>query len=58
MGIGIALSEEAQFDERRAFGDIHSRPGLDLRAREIATIAALTAMDNAAPQLKVDMRQA
>lgn len=35
------------------FGDIYSRPGLDLRAREIATIAALTAMGNAAPQLSV-----
>jgi 4-carboxymuconolactone decarboxylase len=35
------------------FGDIYCRPGLDLRAREIATIAALTAMGNAAPQLKV-----
>jgi 4-carboxymuconolactone decarboxylase len=35
------------------FGDIYSRPGLDLRAREIATIAALTAMGTAAPQLKV-----
>ncbi|MFZ5739811.1 carboxymuconolactone decarboxylase family protein [Rhodopseudomonas palustris] len=35
------------------FGDIYSRPGLDLRAREIATIAALTAMGNAVPQLKV-----
>lgn len=36
-----------------SFGDIYSRPGLDLRAREVATIAALTAMGNAAPQLKV-----
>jgi len=35
------------------FGDIYSRPGLDLRAREVATIAALAAMGNAAPQLKV-----
>lgn len=35
------------------FGDVYSRPGLDLRAREIATIAALTAMGTAAPQLKV-----
>jgi 4-carboxymuconolactone decarboxylase len=35
------------------FGDVYSRPGLDLRAREIATIAALTAMGNAAPQLRV-----
>ena len=35
------------------FGDIYSRDGLDLRSREVATIAALTAMGNAAPQLKV-----
>ena len=35
------------------FGDIYSRQGLDLRSREIATIAALAAMGNAAPQLKV-----
>ena len=35
------------------FGDIYTRPGLDLRAREIATIAALAAMGTAHPQLKV-----
>ncbi|BFO32150.1 carboxymuconolactone decarboxylase family protein [Klebsiella pasteurii] len=35
------------------FGDIYARPGLDLRSREVATIAALTALGNAAPQLKV-----
>lgn len=35
------------------FGDIYSRPGLGLREREIATIAALTALGNAIPQLKV-----
>ena len=35
------------------FGDIYSRRGLDLRSREVATIAALTALGNAAPQLKV-----
>jgi 4-carboxymuconolactone decarboxylase len=35
------------------FGDIYSRPGLDVRSREIATIAALTALGNAQPQLKV-----
>ena len=35
------------------FGDIYSRPGLALRDREIATIAALAAMGTAAPQLKV-----
>ncbi|HFZ8996787.1 TPA: carboxymuconolactone decarboxylase family protein [Citrobacter freundii] len=40
------------------FGDIYSRPGLDLRSREIATVAALTAMGNAAPQLKVHIEAA
>jgi 4-carboxymuconolactone decarboxylase len=35
------------------FGDIYSRPGLDLKSREIATVAALTALGNAAPQLRV-----
>ena len=38
------------------FGDIYSRRGLDLRSREIATIAALAAMGNATPQLKVHIR--
>jgi 4-carboxymuconolactone decarboxylase len=35
------------------FGDIYSRPGLDLKSREVATIAALAALGNATPQLKV-----
>jgi len=35
------------------FGDIYARPGLDLKSREIAVIAALTALGNASPQLKV-----
>ncbi len=40
------------------FGDIYSRPGLDLKSREIAVVAALTAMGNAAPQLKVHIQGA
>ncbi len=40
------------------FGDIYSRPGLDLKSREIAVVAALTAMGNAAPQLKVHIHGA
>ena len=35
-----------------AYGDVASRPGLDLPRREIATIAALTAIGNARPQLE------
>lgn len=40
------------------FGDIYSRPGLDLKSREIATVAALTALGNAQPQLKVHIHAA
>ncbi len=40
------------------FGDIYSRPGLDLRSREIAVVAALTALGNATPQLKVHLQAA
>ena len=40
------------------FGDIYSRPGLDLKSREIAVVAALTAMGNATPQLKVHIQAA
>jgi 4-carboxymuconolactone decarboxylase len=41
-----------------AFGDIYARPGLDLKSREIATVAALTALGNAQPQLKVHIHGA
>ena len=40
------------------FGDIYSRPGLDLKTRELAVVAALTALGNAAPQLKVHLHGA
>jgi 4-carboxymuconolactone decarboxylase len=36
-----------------AFGDVYSRPGLSLRERQIATVAALTALGTAQPQLRV-----
>ena len=40
------------------FGDIYSRPQLDLKSREIAVVAALTALGNATPQLKVHLHGA
>ena len=40
------------------FGDIYARPQLDLKSREIGVVAALTAMGNAAPQLKVHIQGA
>ncbi len=39
-------------------GDIYSRPQLDLKAREISVVAALTALGNAMPQLKVHIHGA
>ncbi len=40
------------------FGDIYRRPGLDLKSRELATVAALTALGNAQPQLAVHLHAA
>ncbi len=39
-----------------SFGDIFSRPDLDLKSREIATVAALVAKGNAIPQLKIHVK--
>jgi 4-carboxymuconolactone decarboxylase len=41
-----------------SYGDVMARPGLDRRTRQLATIAALTAMGNAQPQLKVHIQGA
>jgi len=41
-----------------AFGDIYSRPGLDLRAREIATIASLTTLGNSPRELRAHIHGA
>ena len=38
------------------FGDIFTRPGLDLKSREMINVAALTALGNAAPQLKFHVK--
>lgn len=46
----------ARFIIEFPYGDIYSRPGLDMKSRELATVAALTAMGNAAPQLKTHIR--
>lgn len=42
----------ARFVYEYAYGDIFSRPGVDVKSRQIATIAALVALGNARPQLK------
>jgi 4-carboxymuconolactone decarboxylase len=40
------------------FGDIYQRPGLDLKSRELVTVAALTALGNCQPQLNVHINGA
>jgi 4-carboxymuconolactone decarboxylase len=40
------------------FGDVYQRDGLDLRERELITIAGLTALGHAQPQLKVHVHGA
>ncbi|MDO5646929.1 carboxymuconolactone decarboxylase family protein [Paracoccus sp. (in: a-proteobacteria)] len=46
----------ARYIHEFTFGDIYARPGLSLRDRQIATIAALTAMGTATPQLRVHIQ--
>ena len=40
------------------FGEISSRPGLDMKSREITAVAALTAIGTAPNQLKVHIKGA
>lgn len=40
------------------FGDIYARGALDLKSREMITVAALTALGNARPQLKIHIAAA
>lgn len=48
----------ARYVAEFAFGDIHCRPGLDLKSREMATVAALTALGTAGPQLRAHIHAA
>ncbi len=48
--------ELTQFILEYGYGDIFSRENLDRKYRQIATIAALTALGNALPQLKFHIR--
>ncbi|MDV3351974.1 carboxymuconolactone decarboxylase family protein [Leptothoe sp. ISB3NOV94-8A] len=42
----------ARFTVEFAYGDVMSRDALDLQTRQLSTVAALTALGNAQPQLK------
>lgn len=63
---GLAVVDElaqvfpafAQYVLEFSFGDIYSREGLGLKERELATVAALCALGNARPQLRVHVHAA
>ena len=50
--------EVARLAVEFGYGDLFSRPALDLKAREIAAISALGALGNAAPQLRAHVASA
>ncbi len=52
QGLQDIAPEMAGYIVEFGYGDIYSRPGLDLASRQIATMAALTCLGHAAPQLK------
>jgi len=51
-GLQDIAPEMSDFIVEFGYGDIFSRAGLDPKSRQIATVAALTALGNAGPQLK------
>jgi 4-carboxymuconolactone decarboxylase len=56
--LAASFPDFARYLVEYPFGDVYARPGLGLREREIATVAALCALGNAAPQLRVHVHAA
>src|SRR4051812_14059916 len=56
--LAVSFPDFADYVLEFSFGDIYSRPGLGLREREIAVVAALCAMGNAPAQLRVHVHAA
>jgi 4-carboxymuconolactone decarboxylase len=56
--LAASFPEFANYVLEYPFGDIYSRSGLGLRERELSVVAALCAMGNAAPQLRVHIHAA
>lgn len=57
-GLKVISPDLVKYMIEYSFGDIYSREGLDLKSKEIAVVAALTALGNAEPQLKVHINGA
>jgi len=56
--IGDVLPELADYIVGHQFGALLERPALDLKTRMLASIAALTALGHARPQLEFHLRAA
>jgi 4-carboxymuconolactone decarboxylase len=51
-GMADIAPDMARFVYEFPFGDIYTRPGLDLKSRQLVTVASLATLGNAGPQLK------
>jgi 4-carboxymuconolactone decarboxylase len=56
--VKVTAPDMARFIVEFVFGDVYSRPALDVKSREIVTVTALTALGNAQPELKVHLHAA
>lgn len=57
-GVAEVAPDFARMTIEFAFGDLYSRPALDLRSRELVAIAALAAIGKASPQLRAHVESA
>lgn len=57
-GLADIAPELGEFIVDFCYGEVIGRPGLDLKTRELSTVAALAALGHAQPQLKVHVRGA
>ena len=57
-GVKANSPDLARYIAEFAFGDVYSRPGLDLKSREIATVASLTTLGYAGPELRAHIHGA
>ncbi len=57
-GVAEIAPDFARMTIEFALGDIYGRDGLDLRSRELVAIAALAAVGNARPQLRIHVESA
>ncbi len=58
IGLKDIAPDLAKYAIEFAYGDVYTRPGLDLKTREIVAVSALAALGNATLQLKSHINNA